>query len=58
MPITEFNKILGYHVNSYIGLWSETKLDIPAGELAGAKTMSEIADSVNEMAVIRQIFIS
>jgi putative ABC transport system permease protein len=49
MPITEFNKMLGYAENSYIGLWSDTKLDIPAGELAGAKTMSEIAASVNEM---------
>lgn len=49
MPITEFNKILGYPENSYIGLWSDTKLDIPASELAGAKTMSEIAGSIDEM---------
>jgi len=49
MPINEFNEKLEYPENSYIGLWSESKLDIPGDQLSGAKTMSEIASSVDSM---------
>ncbi|MEL7567470.1 MAG: FtsX-like permease family protein [Dehalobacterium sp.] len=49
MPIDEFNEKLEYPENSYIGLWSGTKLDIPGDQLSGAKTMSEIASSIDAM---------
>ncbi|MBB6215341.1 putative ABC transport system permease protein [Anaerosolibacter carboniphilus] len=43
VPITEFNKKLGFPENSYMGLFSTKKLDIPDEKLSGVKSMSEVS---------------
>lgn len=48
VPIIEFNKILGLPENSYMGLFSTIKLDIPDEELSGVKSMSELPNSMDE----------
>ncbi|MDL2258157.1 FtsX-like permease family protein [Eubacteriales bacterium OttesenSCG-928-K08] len=49
MPLADFNALLGYPDDSYIGLWSNASLDIPQRELAGAKVMSELSGSIDKM---------
>ncbi len=48
MPIDEFNIKLGLPENSYMGLFSTIKLDIPDEELSGMKSMSELPDALDE----------
>lgn len=48
VPITEFNKILGLSENSYMGLFSTIKLDIPDEKLSGVKSMSELPNAMDE----------
>jgi len=48
MPITEFNKKTGLPDDSYMGLFSTVKLDIPEGELSGMKSMSELPGALDE----------
>ncbi|PKM51699.1 MAG: ABC transporter permease [Firmicutes bacterium HGW-Firmicutes-7] len=49
IPIAEFNAQLGLPENSYIGLWSTKKLDIPEELLSGTKSLSETANAMDEM---------
>lgn len=49
MPITEFNDLVGLPDNSYMGLFSTRELDIPAGQLSGTKSLSEIPSAMDEM---------
>lgn len=48
VPIAEFNKKLGFPENSYMGLFSTIKLDIPDEELSGIKSMSELPGALDE----------
>ena len=48
VPIREFNEIMGFPENSYIGLFSTEKLDIPGEKLAGTKTMGELPEAMDE----------
>lgn len=48
VPIDEFNIKLGLPENSYMGLFSTIKLDIPDEELSGMKSMSELPDALDE----------
>lgn len=48
MPITEFNEKMGLPENSYMGLFSTIKLDIPDEELSGMKSMSELPNALDE----------
>ncbi len=49
MPIDEFNAQLGFSENSYAGLWSTRKLDIPEEQLSGTKSLSETANAMDEL---------
>ncbi|RYD02169.1 hypothetical protein N752_27340 [Desulforamulus aquiferis] len=49
MPIDEFNAQLGLPENSYMGLWSTKKLDIPDGQLSGTKSLSEMPNAMDEL---------
>lgn len=49
IPAAEFNTRLGLPEDSYTGLWSTKKLDIPEKRLAGIKSLSETADAVDEL---------
>jgi putative ABC transport system permease protein len=48
VPIAEFNKKLGLPENSYRGLFSTIKLDIPDQMLSGFKAMSELPGAIDE----------
>ncbi len=48
LPIDEFNQKLEFPENSYMGLFSTIKLDIPDEELSGMKSMSEMPDAMDE----------
>jgi putative ABC transport system permease protein len=48
VPIREYNKIMGLPENSYMGLFSTIKLDIPGEKLSGTKTMSELPGAMDE----------
>ena len=48
LPIDEFNIKLGLPENSYMGLFSKIKFDIPDEKLSGTKTMSELPDAMDE----------
>jgi len=48
VPITEFNKKLGLPENSYMGVFSTIKLDIPSEKLSGIKSMSEMPNAMDE----------
>jgi len=48
VPITEFNKKLELPENSYMGLFSTRKLDIPDEKLSGSKSMSELPNAMDE----------
>jgi len=48
VPITEFNKQMGLPENSYRGLFSMIKLDIPDEKLSGMKSMSELPNAMDE----------
>ena len=49
MPLGDLNKELGIPENSYIGLFSTKKLDIPEEKLSGMKSMSELPNVGNEL---------
>ncbi|GBF32793.1 methyl-accepting chemotaxis protein [Desulfocucumis palustris] len=49
MPIAEFNAQLKLPENSYTGLWSTKKLDIPDGRLSGTKSLSETTKAMDEL---------
>lgn len=49
MPKPKFNAQLGLPENSYTGLWSTKKLDIPDEQLSGTKSLSEIPSAMDEM---------
>lgn len=48
VPIHEFNKKMGLPENSYMGLFSTKRLDIPDEELLGTKSMSELPGAMDE----------
>ncbi|NLX86690.1 MAG: FtsX-like permease family protein [Clostridiales bacterium] len=48
VPIHEFNRKMGLPENSYIGLFSKIKLDIPDEKLSGTKSMSELPAAMDE----------
>lgn len=49
MPIEEFNARLGLPENSYMGLWSTKRLDIPDEWLSGTKSLSETTNAMDEL---------
>ncbi|MEL7564554.1 MAG: FtsX-like permease family protein [Dehalobacterium sp.] len=49
MPIDQFNAQLGLPENSYLGLWSTKKLEIPDEQLSGTKSLSETANAMDEL---------
>lgn len=49
MPVDEFNDQLGLPENSYMGIWSTKKLDIPDQQLSGTKSLSEAASAMDEL---------
>lgn len=48
VPIHEFNREMGLPENSYTGLFSTTKLDIPDEKLSGTKSMGELPGAMDE----------
>ncbi|WP_291550196.1 ABC transporter permease [Clostridium sp. HMP27] len=49
IPINEFNSKLRLPENSYMGLWSTKKLDIPDEQLSGTKSLKEAANAMDEL---------
>jgi len=49
MPIAELNEKLGLPENSYMGLWSTKKLDIPDEQLSGTKSLSKMPSAMDEL---------
>lgn len=49
IPVEAFNTKLGLPANSYTGLWSTIKLDIPEEQLSGTKSLSETAEAMDEL---------
>lgn len=49
MPLDEFNAQLDLPENSYTGIWSTKKLDIPEELLSGTKSLSETASAMDEL---------
>lgn len=49
MPIAELNAQLKLPDNSYMGLWSTRKLDIPDEQLSGTKSLSETTKAMDEL---------
>jgi putative ABC transport system permease protein len=47
--LTQFNSLLGYPEGSYMGLFSTRQLDIPASQLSGTKTLSDISSAMDEL---------
>jgi putative ABC transport system permease protein len=41
MPLKEFNNMLKYPEQSYMGLWSKDKLDVPESKLLSTKTIQD-----------------
>ena len=48
LPLAEFNQKMGLPENSFIGLFSTKKLDIPDEKLSGFKTMGELPGAMDE----------
>ncbi|WP_312702059.1 ABC transporter permease [Sedimentibacter sp.] len=49
MPIAEFNTQLGFAEDAHMGYWSNHKLDIPSEQLAGVKSMEEVASAAGDL---------
>jgi putative ABC transport system permease protein len=49
MPLSEFNSMLNYPPNSYIGIWSTEKLDIPQNKLLTTVTKDDIKGAFSTM---------
>lgn len=49
MPLHEFNDMLKYPADSYMGLWSTDKLDIPENKLYAAVTVENMKNALNSM---------
>ena len=47
MPIKQFNEIIGFSAGSYMGLWSDKKLDIPESLLYSARTVNDSIEAFN-----------
>jgi putative ABC transport system permease protein len=47
MPLTKFNSTMGLSSDSYMGLWSSSKLDIPEAKLLTTVTKDEIKNAFN-----------
>lgn len=49
MPIDQFNDKMGLPEDSYMGLWSETRLNIPDQQLSGTKSLSELGNTIEDL---------
>jgi len=49
MPIAEFNTKLGFAEDAHIGYWSNHKLDISSEQLAGVKSLEDVAGAANDL---------
>ncbi|MFZ5353674.1 MAG: ABC transporter permease [Bacillota bacterium] len=49
MPLEQFNTMLDYPTNSYMGLWSTEKLDIPENQLLRKATIGELIRAFEDM---------
>jgi putative ABC transport system permease protein len=47
MPLDKFNNMLKYPSDSYIGLWSSEKLDIPENKILSAGTIDDFKNAFN-----------
>lgn len=45
MPLDQLNSLVGYPADSYMGVWSNERLDIPAGDLLTTVTKDEIKNT-------------
>lgn len=48
MPIEQLNKLTGLPAGSYMGLWSDARLDIPEDQLYSARTVEDSVKAFNE----------
>lgn len=49
MPLSSFNEMLNYPVDSYIGLWSAGKIDIPENKLLSTSTIDDFKKSFDSV---------
>lgn len=49
MPLHKFNDMFGYPADSYMGLWSKDKLDIPQDRLFGSITVNDLKNAYGAM---------
>jgi putative ABC transport system permease protein len=49
MPLSKFNSMLNFPTGSYIGIWSNDKLDIPENKLLTTVSKDDIKNSFNAM---------
>jgi putative ABC transport system permease protein len=49
IPLSKFNSMQGFPADSYMGLWSESKLDIPEDKLLAAVTKEDIKNAFSAM---------
>lgn len=49
MPISSLNGMLKYPSNSYIGVWSSNKIDIPPSNLLSSGTVDDLKNAFNSM---------
>ncbi|AGK99375.1 ABC transporter permease [Clostridium pasteurianum] len=49
MPIGKFNSMLKLPEGSYMGLWSDKKIDIPEGKLISSTTISDVKKALDNM---------
>ncbi len=49
MPLPRFNQLLNYPTDSYIGIWSKEKLDIPEDQLFAMVTIDDLKKAYDSM---------
>lgn len=49
MPLPKLNSMMGYPTGSYMGVWSNTKLNIPENKLLTTVTKDDIKNAFNSM---------
>jgi putative ABC transport system permease protein len=58
MPLSKFNSMLNYPYNSYMGLWSKDKLNIPENKLLTTVTLNDMKNAFDTMTKPLQTYVA
>ncbi len=58
MPLTKFNSMLNYPDNSYMGLWSKDKLNIPENKLLASVTLDDMKNAFDAVTKPLQTYVA